>query len=92
MKKKRKSRSIPSCKKCGHGVDYHALGKFEKIVSFFVLGIYSSCMVGPWCKCRQFVPKDNLRYLEWRYAQKENIKCTDESLTEELTNQLISQK
>lgn len=56
------------CKTCSHGVDYHAVGKFAKMISYFLTGTYSKCMVGPWCKCVKFVPNDNLRYLEWAYG------------------------
>jgi len=74
MKKKiPRNRSLPYCKTCSHDVDYHAVGKFSKVVSYFITDIYSRCMVGPWCKCRQFIPKDNLKYLEWAYVDNQRI-------------------
>lgn len=65
--KKLKHNVFLDCKACDHEVDLHAVGKFAKVVSYFLSGQYGKCMAGPWCQCRQYLPKDNLRYLEWRY-------------------------
>jgi hypothetical protein len=52
------------CLTCHHtGEDHVVMQDWFSRVMYRIVGI-SGCAVGPWCKCKRFVPNDNLKYLE----------------------------
>ena len=69
----RLTRSLSVCRTCAHVLMSHifiGLKKIKYCVDAFVneLGEYKKC------SCEQFIPKDNLEYLEWAQQNKEKEK------------------
>lgn len=52
---------VKFCRMCEHSYGWHDQNGCHQ-------GVYNSPF-GKFCKCKEYITKDNLKYLEWKYEQ-----------------------
>lgn len=63
--------AFSNCRTCKHSRFLHE-GLSSK--HFCLDSIITQNHEVQWCKCKEFIPADNLDYLEWKYTQKKGKK------------------
>jgi len=61
------------CKNCGHVAHWHSIEEYNSNIKTFK-DIQDSCRYfndeeRDYCNCKEFVPENNLKYLEYKYEQ-----------------------